>query len=202
MACGEEPGCAGFAGQLVRSSPPIRQRRPEEGRARARSRAYQTHVLRGLSALLPCRIAAALLILTLSGAAGLTPRARAAEHRCHCQGMMVNGRHVCSCPICRLAAPRATARGRAAPPSPGAAATGSTDEGMVRSGDGGMPCYVSECDHSGDLPGVKPSTEPFALPQLPTLRPDAVAVECGDVVSAPAERHTPPDSPPPRSRRL
>jgi len=147
-------------------------------------------VLKGFAALLISRIAAALLIVALSGAAGLVPRAEAAEHRCHCQGMMVNGHHVCSCPICRLAALRA-ARDKTA-------GIGATDEGAAGSRDRAR-CYVSECDHSEDLPGVQPSTEPFTLPQLPTFPADGQWVAWCGAVSGPAARQTSPELPPPRS---
>jgi hypothetical protein len=150
-------------------------------------------VLQDFAASLPSRVAAALLIAALSGAAGVAPRARAAEHRCQCQGMMVNGHHVCSCPICRLAERRAAARDRAA--------MGATDEGVAGPKDGGARCYVSECDHSGDRPGVRPTAEPFTLPQVPRLLPEELAVACGDAVSSPAARQTFPEVPPPRSHR-
>ena len=158
-------------------------------------------MLRAFSALLPCRIAAALLILALSGAAGLAPRARAAEHRCQCQGMMVNGRHVCSCPICRLAALRAAARDRAGPASRRQAAMKALDDATATPESGGSPCYSSQCDHSGNFPGTRPGTEPFALPKLPELRIETVAIGCGDVVSARVERDSSPELPPPRSHR-
>jgi hypothetical protein len=155
-------------------------------------------VLRGLPALLLCRAAAALLILALSGAAGLVPRAGAAEHRCQCRGMMVGGHHVCSCPICRLAALRAAARDRTAPPSRRVAAMKALDEQLARPENGGVPCCSSRCDDSSGLAGVSPSVEPFTLQRLPSLARSPMALEHAHASGAPVTRDTFPESPPPR----
>jgi len=174
---------------------------PAKGRARSLSDVYPSQVLRGLPALLLSRVAAAALILALSGAAGLAPRASAAEHRCQCQGMMVGGHHVCSCPICRLNALRATAYDRKAPPSRRVAAMQALSREMARPENGGAPCCSSRCDDSGGLPGVSPSADPFTLPRLSLPMPSALALEHAEVSSAPVTRDFLPDSPPPRSRR-
>jgi len=114
---------------------------------------------------------------------------------------MVNGRHVCSCPICRLAALQAAARNRAAPASRRDAALSAASEATGHIEKSEVPCYSSQCDHSGDFPGTRPGTEPFALPRIPTLSLDAVAMDRGDVTSAPATRDALPEVPPPRSGR-
>jgi hypothetical protein len=140
-------------------------------------------VLKGLPALLPCRAAAALLVLALSGAPGLVPRAVAAEHRCQCQGAMVDGRHVCSCPICRLAGARARAAERA------------------RSEGGGVSRCSSRCDDAGGIPGVSSGLDPFVLPRAPALVPVALALGHGELALRPAARPVPPDLPPPRAHQ-
>ena len=154
-------------------------------------------MLRGLPALLLCRAAAALLILALSGAAGLTPRAAAVEHRCQCRGM-VGGHHVCSCPICRLAALRAAARDRTAPPSRRVAAMKALDEQLARPENGGVPCCSSRCDDSSGPAGVSPSVEPFTLPRLPSLARSPMVLEHAHASGAPVTRDTFPENPPPR----
>jgi len=156
-------------------------------------------VLRGFTADPLSRATAALLILTLSGAVGVAPRARAAEHQCHCHGMMVDGHHVCSCPICRLAGLRATARDRAASPERRLAAMKALNEAMARPENGGAPCCSSRCDDSDTIPGVRPGTEPFTLPKSLTLFRSAMLVEHGDFVGRPVTRDSLPEIPPPRS---
>ena len=150
--------------------------------------------MKGFAVLMASRIAAALLIVALSGAAGLAPRARAAEHRCECQGMMVNGHHVCSCPICRLAARQAAVRHSVV-------AEGAAGAVPARPEDGGDTCYVSECDHSHGIAGIRPSTEPFTLPQRPTVVRVAVVAECGENVNTLPGRQTTPELPPPRTHQ-
>ena len=158
-------------------------------------------MLQGLPALLLCRAVAALLILALSGAVVLVPRAAATEHRCQCRGMMVGGPHVRSCLICRLAALRAAARDRTAPPSSRVAAMKALDEALARPENGGVPCCSSRCDDSSRFPGVSPSIDPFTLPRLPSLAPSALALEHALASGAPLTRDTLPESPPPRSGR-
>lgn len=156
-------------------------------------------MLRGLSTLLPSRLAAVLMIVVLSGAAGLVPRARAAEHRCRCLGAMVGGRHVCSCPICRLSALQAAAHDRSATPAQRAVAARALDEEMGRPGNGGAPCCSSQCDDSGGAPGVSASRTPFTLPRLPVLLRVAAEAQRADVVSSLVTRHSAPEPPPPRT---
>jgi len=161
---------------------------------------YASQVLRGLPAFLLSRAAAALLILALSGAAGLAPRAAVSEHCCQCQGMMSGGHHVCACSICRLNALRAAAYDRKASASLRATAMKALSREMARPENGGAPCYSSRCDDSRHLPGLSPSADPFTLPRLPSLDQSAMVLERFDASRTPVTHDSLPDSPPPRFR--
>jgi len=114
--------------------------------------------------------------------------------------MMVDGHHVCSCPICRLAALRRAARDRTASRSRQVAAIKALDEELTRSGYGEVPCCSSRCDDSSTLAGVSPSIDPFTLPRLPSVAPSPLALEHAQASGAPFTRDTLPETPPPRLR--
>jgi len=157
-------------------------------------------VLGGFATLASSRIAAALLVVALSGVTGLVaPRARAAEPHCCCQGMVVDGHHICSCPICRLAAHRAGRRGRASPSSRRSEVIKALAKEAAPPPEEAL-YYSSRCDDSRSLPGVSPSTEPFTLPRVPVLPRRHTEEELGATLSAPASREIFPESPPPRIR--
>jgi hypothetical protein len=145
------------------------------------------------------RTAAVFLLVALSGATGVLPRARGGEPRERCHMMTVGGRTVLMCPMCHLAALRAAAFDRTASRAERASAWNALQRELARPENGGAPCWSSGCDPARGPAVTSGSTGPFTLPQRPALlRP--ITLETIDVVDEdPAAPAGAPEAPPPRA---
>jgi hypothetical protein len=145
------------------------------------------------------RLAAALLIMSLSGAGGLLPRAEAAEHHCQCSLMGKGGRHQCECPICRLAALRAASNDASAPACHRAAALRALEEEVARPKNCGGPVLSTGCDDSHRYLGGSSGIEQFVLPSTIVLRHVPTVERRGEPLRAPSPAVVLPELPPPRA---
>jgi hypothetical protein len=156
-------------------------------------------VIRELTLGVVRRVAAALLVLSLSGAMGLVPRAEADEHHCQCSLMGKRGQHQCACPLCRVAALRAAANDPSAPPCHRAAAQQALEEELARPENGGGPCLSSDCDRPRSYLSANASTEPFVLPAATVLRYVPTVERRTEPRRAPPGHASLPELPPPRA---
>lgn len=153
----------------------------------------------GFAAPLSARVAAAVLIVTLSGAAGLVPTAHATEHHhCQCASMGKGKQHQCSCPFCRLSALRAAANDGSLTPARRAAAREALRKEAERPANQG-PCVSSRCGGTSTFVRSNSTVDPFLLPRLPVLCYAPTVERAHEPARAPARGASLPEIPPPRS---
>jgi hypothetical protein len=154
-------------------------------------------MLEGLHRHAPSRVAAAVLVLTLSGVARLAiSEASAAEHRCCCKA---GARHACDCPICKSAAIAARLKASERLPPGERASVRAAIARETRQQAPGRPCLTSPCSSPERCPTLAGGADPFLLP---VERIALSAPGRGSPPSRPAQaREAPraPEPPPPRA---
>jgi hypothetical protein len=144
----------------------------------------------------PARLAAGLLVVSLTGAPQLAGALQEpSEHRCTCAAG--GGEHRCECPICRARATHASHGGAKSAPCHGAPAAAAPREPAPVRDD--LPCLTGACGAPDGPRAVVSGLEPFTLPL--EVRP-AVLPFTASLAAAPgAIRTVPraPDPPPPRA---
>jgi hypothetical protein len=149
----------------------------------------------------PARLAAGLLVVSLTGAPRLAGAlAEPAEHRCTCAAK--GGEHRCECPICRARATHAAPAGKARPPCHGAPAGAPTPAPARAPAErrADLPCLTGACGAPDGPRAVVSGLEPFALADdgAPAGRaPPSAAVPAapGALLTVPRA----PEPPPPRA---
>jgi hypothetical protein len=129
------------------------------------------------------RIAATLVVVSLSGAPRvLAVQAPVERHRCTC-GMGGAGRHVCNCPLCKLAK---LSRG-----------SGGSSQGEPAAGGLGGHCIEGTCG-DGHRFLAPTAVEPFYLPAGPAIAFAADGQTRPLRVRGVLSRSQEPETPPPR----